>query len=614
MSNVAELTVHAKTLPKGAFVRFRPLEAGYDPEDWKALLEKHMRNTFTTLTKGQVLTIPSGRESYQFLIDKITPDGDGICIVDTDLEVDIEPLNEEQALESLKKQQAKAKKAEGSSAGGILSPGQDSAGHVASGAYVDYTVKDWDRGKSFEVTLQTEEPSKVDLFVNMFGPRQRAKPRIDEHLFEDISDRPSKRICIRPTNVELDGAESITISVWGYTAPDRTTENISEYTLSVRSIDALSPNTTEATEDTSPPEPGDVRCKNCDQWVPQARLFLHENFCLRNNVRCPNCKQVFQKSSEDWKNHWHCEHDEASGNSVASRFKHDHLSHQPAICTGCGQEFPDMLMLAHHRVTTCPGKEILCQFCHLLVPQKGPDDPEFTDPEVMLSGLTPHELADGARTTECHMCSKIVRLRDMATHLKHHDLERLSRPTPRLCRNVNCGRTMDGIGANGQVKKAKADQSEIGLCDSCFGPLYNSAYDPEHKALKRRVERRYLTQLVTGCGQSFCKNEFCKNGRFQVGLMEPGQTISSKDALLMTRPELNNLLNFGTSLHFCTDEASQKQRSLADMIAAETDDNVKGGGYNLAWAIAALEAGHGDLNKARTWLVNWAPTRGEERG
>ena len=55
------ITVHAKQLPKGIFVKLRPLEPGYDPEDWKALLEQHLRQNYTTLTNGEVLVVPGGQ-------------------------------------------------------------------------------------------------------------------------------------------------------------------------------------------------------------------------------------------------------------------------------------------------------------------------------------------------------------------------------------------------------------------------------------------------------------------------------------------------------------------------------------------------------------------------
>lgn len=51
------ITVHAKQLPKGTFVKLRPLEAGYDPEDWKALLEQYLRQNYTTMTNGEVSTL-----------------------------------------------------------------------------------------------------------------------------------------------------------------------------------------------------------------------------------------------------------------------------------------------------------------------------------------------------------------------------------------------------------------------------------------------------------------------------------------------------------------------------------------------------------------------------
>ncbi|KAI9872437.1 MAG: hypothetical protein M1823_008170, partial [Watsoniomyces obsoletus] len=92
MTNTVEtkteaVTIHAKQLPKGTYVRLRPLEAGYDPEDWKALLERHLRDNFTTLTLNEVLDVSASRhEHFRFLVDKLEPEVDGICVVDTDLE------------------------------------------------------------------------------------------------------------------------------------------------------------------------------------------------------------------------------------------------------------------------------------------------------------------------------------------------------------------------------------------------------------------------------------------------------------------------------------------------------------------------------------------------
>lgn len=635
----AVITVHAKQLPKGTFVKLRPLEAGYDPEDWKALLEKHLRNNFTTLTNGEVLVVESGggihgkKEEFRFLVDGFKPETDGVCIVDTDLEVDIEALNEEQARETLKRIAEKMTKApgseQGSSAGGEMDIFKVQEGQVLPGEYVDYQLPSWDRSQALEIELSgADEDDDVDLLVSPFSPTQRAKPRLDEYIFADFDGRPRKRIRLEPSNVEVEHAEAVYVSV---------------HALSPSELEADSSNAENNKPDAKPrrftlrahhPPPGellptsdssetshnpeDVQCKNCLQWVPQRTLMLHENYCLRNNIICPHgCGQVFQKRSAEFQSHWHCPHDSAFGNTPTSHSKHDSLHHPSEVlrCSECSTQetFSSVPALAHHRTTTCPAKLILCRFCHLVVPQEG--DADVPNAEALLSGMTPHELADGARTTECHMCNKIVRLRDMETHLKSHDLDRLSRPVPIPCRNVHCGRTLDVCSKTGDTRAGtrmgQGPGNDVGLCSTCFGPLYVSMYDPENKALRRRIERRYLQQLLTGCGKGWCRNEFCKTGRKNVGIEG---MVTTKDALPMIKPYLDALTQGkeGKPLQFCVEEGSQKRRRLAEMLAAEDGGASGRSGYRLEWCVAALEAEGGDLDGARQWLKNWASTRQEE--
>ncbi|KAI4151964.1 MAG: hypothetical protein LQ340_003176, partial [Diploschistes diacapsis] len=582
-----KLTVHVEELAKGTYTRLRPLEAGYDA-DWKPLLERYLRNTFTTLTKGEIISVPSGSEEYRFLVDMFKPDADAICVVDTDLEVDIEALDEEQARETLKKKlQFKGDNSES----GELEPGKTVIGSISQGEYVDYTLKDWDRSKVLELELISSED--LDLFVSPLTSRQRNRPRLDEHVFADVQGN-SKAVKLQPTNAELDGAEELYVSVHYWKSSRVAGSEPSPFELKVFSETKEQGSTNELIG----LDQDDAQCHNCGSCVPKRSMVLHENFCYRNNVRCSHCKLIFQKSSQEWKNHWHCPQDDAYGDSTYSHDKHDHLFHVLATCTLCGYHAKSVTKLAQHRTSTCPAKTILCQFCHLLVPQQGPDDLDPNDAEVILSGLTPHELSDGSRTTECHMCSKIIRLRDMGVHLRHHNLERLARITPRLCRNINCGRTLDGVGSRGEIKRQRQD-NDLGLCGVCFGPLYNSAYDPDNKALRRRVERRYLTQFLTGCGNDYCRNEFCKTARQYLGLMQ----MSSKEAMQVVKPDLEGIAS-GSPLRFCADEQSQKRRLIANMLASELNEK----GYDLPWTVAALEAEGGDLRNARTWLRNWAPT------
>jgi hypothetical protein len=612
------IKVEAQHLQKGTYVRLRPLEAGYNPDDWKSLLERHLRENYTTLTKDSMFSVRGVKgEVFRFLADKFKPEGPGICVVDTDLEVDIEALNEEQARETLRQIVERSKRAAGtaggSSVGGPIDIWKAVEGQVLDGDYVDYELPSWDRQRPLQITLsEIGEGDEVDLLVSPKSARQRAAPRETEHVFANFasSHDGSKSITIQPTNVELDNADSLLVSVYGRSSH--------RFVLRAKTvIDAFGagPMEIESREEYSA---DDEQCKNCLKWIPKRTMHLHENFCLRNNVICPRCKQVFQKRSVEWEEHWHCNlgdeshSNEAYGNTRAGKSKHDGLFHTFQTCpseTCQGLSFLSIPDLARHRTSTCPGKLILCQFCHLEVPQEGdPNDPSI-EAETVLSGLTPHERADGARTTDCHLCDAIVRLRDMAAHMKHHELDKERRAKPELCRDVLCGRTLHGVGPKGQVgsgtRMGQGPGNAIGLCSICFGPLYVSMHDPEGKAMRRRVERRYLSQLITGCGKRWCANEWCKTGRKNIDL--DALPSGAAAALPLVKPLVVDAVDERWKpMHLCVDEGSQQRRKLAEMLAAE-------GRWDLEWCVAACEAEGANLDRAREWLTSWAPMRHQQK-
>ncbi|WYZ36087.1 hypothetical protein EsH8_X_000734 [Colletotrichum jinshuiense] len=604
------VTVHAKQLPKGTYVRLRPLEAGYNPDDWKSLLERQLRESYTTLTRDTVLSVRGVKgEQFKFLVDKFLPEGDGICVVDTDLDVDIEALNEEQARETMRQIMAKAQpgSANGSSTGGEIDVWKAVEGQVLPGEYVDYELSSWDRSRPLTVELSgLQGPDAVDLFISPKSNRQRAQPRDSEHVFGDFgpASEGTKTITIQPTNVELENAEQLLISVHGYPLTSDSGAPVPVH-FRLRASVAAAAGSRDIPVDLTNGEtrsPDEEQCKNCRQWVPKRTMVLHQNFCLRNNIVCTKCKHVFKKGSPEWEAHWHCDHDDAFGDSPSSKTKHDGVRHAERQCPGCDFTAPSLVELALHRTSVCPGKLILCQFCHLEVPQEG--DPFNPSAETILSGLTAHELADGARTTDCHLCGKIVRMRDMTAHMKHHELDKVSRQKPDTCRNANCGRTLHGVGNAGAVGAGTAmgqgPGNELGLCSLCFGPLYVSMHDPEGKALRRRIERRYLGQLMTGCGKKWCGNEWCRSGRTNLGLEAKG--ASAQAALPLVKPLVQEIPQLQEPMYFCVDEGSQRRRKLAEMLAGE-------GVWDFEWCIAACEAASGDLDKAREWLKNWAPTK-----
>ena len=38
-----------------------------------------------------------------------------------------------------------------------------------------------------------------------------------------------------------------------------------------------------------------IKCKNCLKEIEESKFFLHEGFCLRNNVICTICKEPVKK-------------------------------------------------------------------------------------------------------------------------------------------------------------------------------------------------------------------------------------------------------------------------------------------------------------------------------
>ncbi|EGS20171.1 uncharacterized protein CTHT_0046790 [Thermochaetoides thermophila DSM 1495] len=602
----ARIVVRAKQLPKGEYVRLRPMEAGYDPDDWRPLLERQLRSSYTTLTKGSILTVQGAKgEEFRFLTDRFRPEGDGICVVDTDLEVDIEPLDEEQARETLRQIQAKAQKApgtaNGSSVGHAIDIWKDVDGQVLGGDYVDYELPAWDKSRPLAIELTIQDEREVDLYVSPKSNRQRSRPREDEHIFADFSSPKDgvKRIVIQPGNVELEGAESLLISIHGFVLPDSSSDPTPRrYTLRARAVDTDRPAPNGSTSAPTAPSSDEEQCRNCLQNVPKRTMLLHESFCLRNNIICPECRLVFQKSSPEWSSHWHCPtHPSASGSTPLSKAKHDYIEHTQHTCPACGPSspftFPSLPELSRHRTTICPHKPILCSFCHLEVPQEGdPLDPAC-EAETALTGLTPHERADGARTTDCHLCGAIVRLRDMAAHMAHHELDKLSRPKPIPCRVALCGRTLYGASAKGTTRVGgQGPGNDLGLCSICFAPLWANLHDPEGKALRRRIERKFLTQLMSGCGKKWCGNEYCKTGRKNLGLPPKGEKAA--EAMQIVKGLMEGVYDTHRegSVWFCVDEASQKRRKIAEMLAAE-------GVYELEWCVAAVEAEGGSLERAR---------------
>ncbi|KIK99279.1 hypothetical protein PAXRUDRAFT_822902, partial [Paxillus rubicundulus Ve08.2h10] len=75
-------------LPKGKFIKIQAQTVHFlEISDPKAVLEQALRN-FSALTQGDIIEICYNTMIFGFLVMETTPGGAGICVLDTDLEVD----------------------------------------------------------------------------------------------------------------------------------------------------------------------------------------------------------------------------------------------------------------------------------------------------------------------------------------------------------------------------------------------------------------------------------------------------------------------------------------------------------------------------------------------
>lgn len=118
--------------------------------------------------------------------------------------------------------------------------------------------------------------------------------------------------------------------------------------------------------------------------------------------------------------------------------------------------------------------------------------------------------------------------------------------------------------------------------------MYSPLYDPGHRKLQGRLERKLLTQLMSGCGQVHCSNTpYCATAM--------KRTLTMSEAMKVVQAQVDGMLNESVEFHICVEEAIQRRAFLAQMIAAE-------GVYGLEWCRKAIEEAKGDLGKARNWL------------
>lgn len=536
-------------LPKGTKLRLEPLRGNYNVDDWKSMLEAQLNTTHTALTKGNVLTVTDPlrpENTFEFKIQELEP-AEAVCIVDTDVELEI---GEPTAFQT---------QASSAASGPIVVQVDVPLTVYLEEAETKLELKDWDRSKPIEFSMEEDGDDKVAAALIGIDDSTNRDNFIWSTLLGPVT--------IKPNDPFLsDDTSTLYVTVLAQTVPMK---------ITLKALQHGAPITDNAGTTNIDTDPAKSICPNCKQAIPAQSLTLHSAFCARNNVPC-DCGKIFQKRIPD--THWHCLEHGMDGNSNDSKQLHSQYLHEPAQCK-CGDGdkeedpiFSSKVTLGLHRATECPLALHICRFCHLKLP-RGRSTAVDT-----LSGLSAHESACGSKTTDCYLCGRTIRRRELNSHMQYHDMDRLAQTAPAICTNKNCARV--------------AGDNDLGLCTFCYGPLHSTLYDPTGAKLQSRIERRYVIQLTRGCGNAFCVNPQCKMNRQLAGM---AQVV----------PVVKELMALGNVFYFCVDEMTTKRKMFVDIEVAE-------GEYEAGWCVKAIDKAKGNEQEARNWLQTHAVKRTEQ--
>lgn len=487
--------IEVAQVAKATFLQVKPCHFYPHITNWKYYLESFLSKNYTTLSKKQKFGFYDAVAKVEVELQVEDANEELVTVVDTDITLDMVPLNDIMASQQLS--------------------------HNDSLAYLE-NIPELTSGSSIKLVPfnQTMVPAIHKLNLRgIEGAQLNIQLTTTDDIYNvDLLAGLDKFVKLDNFSwctmaQDSDGTKHIEINLasdtivnyrqkcaeesacWLYLVPFAW-EHDTTATLTIIG-EAPSP---EAELQASPDE-STTQCSNCHKFIDKSKAALHEAFCFRNNVRC-SCGEIFTKTIPS--THWHCDQCEPviHGNSSLFKFKHDKLYHSgPYTCDHCDDKtsYPTFIELVeNHQATQCGAKLHECMFCHLVVPQ------EVADYEDRFANLSHHENQCGNKTTDCFDCGSVVKTKDLASHMRIHYLHKVDHASEVVarCTNQNCVNIL-GNGA--------PPTNELGLCETCFGPLYAPVHDPTHSKLQARLERKYVIQLTKGCGHSWCENPQCAN-------------------------------------------------------------------------------------------------------
>ena len=146
-------------------------------------------------------------------------------------------------------------------------------------------------------------------------------------------------------------------------------------------------------------------CKHCAKEVPTISSVRHAAFCVRNNLLCSICSEVYKIGTL----HQHCDQCSFIAKVPRSFVKHNEIFHAPLPCS-CG-ELVTLINMKYHRENICPDRLIFCKFCENTV-RAGLPCGDYVDREYGL--VCEHESICGSHTkryfssmTTCYLSLKL---------------------------------------------------------------------------------------------------------------------------------------------------------------------------------------------------------------
>lgn len=426
-------------IPKGTYVKLQPVTPDFhDVPNHKAVLESAILFHYTCLSRGDPIRFYYDGKVFKLFVEEYNPpDAPAICVIDTDLLVDVSPpvisagsarakqTNQEHTpLFLLQPLRANIERSDRYHYYRLLLKASDM--HMNDKKSDDDDDDDDDiSDKDSDIISDDEMDNDLVLSLQvhngdceMFADNVTIRPQLQKHtygtpLHAHTTEPNTLRI---PMNVH----NRFFISVMAYNGPVDYSINASiqphqnhpnERLIGEHGKNLLqhiySPEKSNQNDDDD-----EYICDHCMKPIPPHVYDMHIIQCARHNYKCTECGAVVPVKER--MHHWHC----PDCGILTQEYIHAHcvhcprilhpeqvekhiaLVHTPLVCE-CGQE-RHLEALLQHRKTECMYTEVQCIYCQV-----------FQQRNI----YEKHILSCGARTYQCDICNTLVKLSERESHV-----------------------------------------------------------------------------------------------------------------------------------------------------------------------------------------------------